>query len=212
MIGCRPLEPEEISNIIEYFDNQEELDQDKRLHLAQRNKTIFLMGLYTGFRISELLSLKIKDVFSFNKISDYCSLQKKNTKKKVAGRITKLNDKAKTILQNYFEYYRLDLKDPDDALFFSSRDGRKLCSRRFQDVLAQCFHNLELNGKLGTHSLRKTFAKRVYDGVDGSLLELKQALGHSNIDSTAKYVAFNNEKLNDVVNALDFTTPENPPQ
>ena len=48
MQGCRPLSPEEVDEILVSFGDR----------YAARDKALFVMGVYTGFRITELLSLR----------------------------------------------------------------------------------------------------------------------------------------------------------
>lgn len=58
MQGCRPLTPEEIDEILVSFGGR----------FAVRDKALFVMGIYTGFRITELLSLRIRDVCQFGRV------------------------------------------------------------------------------------------------------------------------------------------------
>ena len=50
MAGCRPLSEYEIYQVLSVLKNK-------------RNKLLFILGIRTGFRISELLSLTVKDVY-----------------------------------------------------------------------------------------------------------------------------------------------------
>ena len=59
MKGCRPLEEKEIQEI------SEKLTQMGR-H-GQRNQLLLLLGCRTGFRISELLSIKVRDAIQHGK-------------------------------------------------------------------------------------------------------------------------------------------------
>ena len=76
MTGSRPLTELEIQNIIQAFTGQYEL----------RNRTLFLLGLNTGARISELLSLNVEDVWRYNRPVDIIYFQKRHTKGKLQGR------------------------------------------------------------------------------------------------------------------------------
>ena len=53
MKGTRPLSTEEILKVSEHFAGMYEI----------RNKTLFMLGVSVGGRISELLALKIEDVY-----------------------------------------------------------------------------------------------------------------------------------------------------
>jgi integrase len=52
MKGCRPLSDEEVKLISQSFGGT----------FGKRNKALFVVGYRTGFRISELLSLRVDDV------------------------------------------------------------------------------------------------------------------------------------------------------
>jgi integrase len=54
-------------------------------------------------------------------------------------------------------------------------------------------------GKLGTHCMRKTFANKVYEKLDGRLEKVQQALEHRNINSTAQYLSFREEDIDKAI-------------
>jgi len=70
MTGSRPLTELEIQNILQSFTGKYSL----------RNRTLFLLGLNTGARISELLSLDVGDVWRFQRPVEIIYLQKRHTK------------------------------------------------------------------------------------------------------------------------------------
>ena len=59
-----------------------------------------------------------------------------------------------------------------------------------------------MTGKVGTHSLRKTFADRVYDALDRDLVKTQRALGHRNINSTVHYLSFQEEEIDAAIAAI----------
>jgi integrase len=54
--GTRPLDNTEIRQVTECFEGR----------FAVRNRSLFVLGVSTGGRISELLSLKVRDVWQNN--------------------------------------------------------------------------------------------------------------------------------------------------
>ena len=56
-----------------------------------------------------------------------------------------------------------------------------------------------MTGKLGTHSMRKTLARRVYEGSGKDLMKTQKALGHSRITSTVSYLSFDEKDLDDIL-------------
>jgi hypothetical protein len=47
--------------------------------------------------------------------------------------------------------------------------------------------------------MRKTFAEKVYDRLDGDLPRLQTALGHASINSTISYLSFKQEDVDDAI-------------
>jgi len=76
MTGSRPLTEVEIQQILQVFKGKYNI----------RNRTLFLLGLNTGARISELLSLDIGDVWRYQRPVEIIYLQKRHTKGKLVGR------------------------------------------------------------------------------------------------------------------------------
>ena len=51
-----------------------------------RDKALFILGLKTGLRVSELLSLKVGDVYQYGRLADMVYVERKHMKKKLEGR------------------------------------------------------------------------------------------------------------------------------
>jgi site-specific recombinase XerD len=52
-----------------------------------------------------------------------------------------------------------------------------------------------LPGKIGNHSMRKSFAERVYNKLGRDLVKTQKALGHRSINSTVSYLSFIQEDI-----------------
>jgi integrase len=65
-----------------------------------RDKTLFILavGLKTGLRISELLSLKVGDVYQYGRLADVVYVERKHMKQKLEGRAIPLHQDAKVAL------------------------------------------------------------------------------------------------------------------
>ena len=57
-------------------------------------------------------------------------------------------------------------------------------------ILKTAFIEAGLNGHIATHSLRKSFAQRLYDKT-GDIYMVQELLGHKNISTTQKYLGVN---------------------
>jgi site-specific recombinase XerD len=190
MKGCRPLTKPESELVIATL---------KCGTNGTRNACFFTVGLMTGFRVSELLSLDVSDVFQFDRIVDTVSVKRSSMKGKGEGRTVKLNSKAKAALAVWIE--ELGGEDGGIPLFCST--ARKRISRvQVWRIFNRAFKSINMTGKLGTHCMRKTFADRMHDLLDGDLKQLQGALGHKWITSTSQYLSFKEEKINDALDML----------
>ena len=202
--GCRALTSEEVQELRNYFESRIGGESDK-FDLVTRNLSLIFFSLYTGFRISETLSLTVEDVYQFDHVTDSVYLKKCNTKKQVAGRTGVLNAKCQEILKHYLLHYSMTNATTliSRPLFFS-RKGGALGVWAAHKIFTDAFDAIELSGKMGTHVTRKTFASNVYKLVDRNIIDLQQAMGHQSIGSTQKYISADNEKVQSALLALDF--------
>jgi integrase/recombinase XerD len=197
-VGCRSLSDEEVTKLKKYFFER----TDK---LALRDYTILFFSLYTGFRISETLSLKVSDVWNGTVVLESVYLKRSHMKGKWQGRNVIMSERCKTLLSNYIHHYDLQVgeylfpnnrSDPEERYNITSRQAERI----FKKAFAEC----QLTGMLSTHTSRKTFAEKCYEKLDRNLMDLSTAMGHKSISATAHYIKTNNKKIQDVVKNLDF--------
>ena len=60
----------------------------------------------------------------------------------------------------------------------------------------------ELQGKVATHSMRKTFSAKVYKASGNNLLLTQKALNHSNISTTIKYLNVTKDETYAIIREL----------
>lgn len=186
MKGVRPFTDEEIKAIKASFGGR----------YAARDKALFVVGLRTGFRISELLSLRVKDVYQHGKVLDRVSVQRRHMKKKTQGRTVLLHPEARAALSVWLEQMPKLLGGiTEDTPIFCSRvrgpdGGRRAIAREtaWRILKAVCVEN-EISGRVGCHSWRKAFASKMYEAMHKDLVKVQRALGHLNINSTVAYLA-----------------------
>jgi integrase len=184
MKGCRSLTDGEQAQILKSFVGL----------YAHRDRALFLLGRYTGARISQLLYLKVSHVYQHEQLVDVLYFPRSSRKGKPEGQAMPLHPKAKEGLRLWLDdLRRWDLLDPRLPLFLSrnrTADGRpKAVSRvHVYRIQQQLYRALGLTGKLGTHSRRKSFARHVYEKSGHNLLACQKALGHRDIATTVKYL------------------------
>lgn len=203
MKGCRPLTQEEIDAVKEAL-----LDPESKE--ALRNYTLFMFMLYTGFRVSEVLSIRVRDVYNVGNgtVSSYVYLQKANTKKQIAGRSITLNEKIRDELKTYIEKSGLNTQArliKGVYLFPSIRDPTFHISRvTVHLLLKNAYEKAGLTGKLACHTTRKSFATRVSESCNGDLMVIKEAMGHLQVSSTACYLNVEQKKIDGIISSFDF--------
>ncbi len=171
---------------------------------AARDKAIFAVGRYTGERISAILHLKIGDVVQAGRIADAVTYRRASRKGKVEGRTVKLHPEAKKALAVWVNQLAKDTVLVADDFVFQSRKGqnRPISRIQYHRILKDAIQVNELSGKVATHSMRKTFADRVYEALGRDIFRTQKALGHKNINSTVQYLSFKEQDIEDAILAM----------
>jgi len=192
--GCRPLSRKEVKAVLAALKGKTVLDL--------RDRALFILGIKTGLRISELLSLRLRDVSRRGQILDRVAVRRGATKGKRSGRVIPLNrDASRALLDLVRRLERMGVGE--NAPLFGSRKGRWRrplsrfqAWRRLKDLYERAGLLLQ---NLGTHTLRKTFANEIYRLLGGDLLKVQAALGHASIESTRCYLAFAMEEVEEAI-------------
>jgi integrase/recombinase XerD len=142
-----------------------------------RRDTVMLELLYaTGLRISELVSLDIKDI----DLKQNCV--RINPKRRVP-----FESRLNSILGNFLRNDRLDLLyDETVEAVFLNRRGTRLTRQGFWQIIKGYASKAGLGDKVTPQTLRHSFARRkLQSGTE--LSQLQQLLGHAYISSTRIY-------------------------
>ena len=122
MLGCEPFSEEQEKMLLDYF---------RKHRYAERNVALLTFGIQTGFRVSEILSIRIRDLIRGGKMVDRVYMRKYNMKggksgKSVSGRAMLLTKRTKKALQAQIDYLaKKGITDPDALIFQTQRDGNK---------------------------------------------------------------------------------------
>lgn len=200
MDGCRPLTDNEISAVTATFDGE----------WAARNRCLFVMGYTTGFRISELLSLCVRDVLHGDRIASEIKVQRRATKGRKRSRTAKVAPLLRPVLADWLDdIEHRDLLEPRVPLFLSRRELRPISRIQGWRILTAAFESAGIFGPvgtLGTHAMRKTYADRMYDHF-GDIFKVQQALNHASPASTVAYLSFRDEEQQTAIDTC-FPTPD----
>jgi site-specific recombinase XerD len=182
--------------MVQPIKDREKVEVMKKVLRASslRNELLFVLGINTGLRISDILALQIADV-----LTDHIELQEKKTKKK---RAIAVNKKVKRLIQRYLELERPGAKE-NEPLFLSQKGGKPISRQHAHYILNQAARSVGITERIGTHSLRKTFGYFAYkQGIDLSMIQ--KLLNHSSQSETLRYIGITQEQMDDIVLRLDL--------
>ena len=167
-----------------------------------------MIGVSTGGRISELMSLSIGEVWQNQQPVSDLLFDKSIVKGGEVSRAVPVNADGRAAITDIIGWHQDRYNNTDaDSPLFPSRNGQgeKPMSRRTaHDVLKKAFIAAGLNGHLATHSLRKSFAQRLYDRT-GDIFAVQEMLGHRNVATTQKYLGVNYASVRQAVEEMSLS-------
>lgn len=187
-----------------------------------RDYCLFVLGINSGLRISDLLSLQIKDVCDKGKIKDRITIRELKTNK---TKDFPLSSNSKNALKEYLKTRELKENEP---LFQSRKRNRaeaeRLCEgkdcnavnrevsrgnkgfllrQQAYKIINTVAKSVGIKEKIGTHTLRKTFGYHAFNnGYDITLIQ--KLFNHSSPSITLRYIGITQDELDDVYLSLDL--------
>ena len=179
------LSLEEIDTIIDAVDlNKPE---------GQRNKAM-LETLYScGLRVSELVNLKVTNLF-FEQ--GFVKVEGKSEKE----RLVPVSQKAVTEINKYLNGYRKTLKisrESENVLFLNRR-GKKLSRVMIFTIIKNLAAKVGMDKKISPHTFRHSFATHLISG-GADLRAVQEMLGHESILTTEIYTHLDRDYLKSTI-------------
>ena len=146
---------------------------------------MFLMGVYTGLRISDILPFKIKDL-----LKPFYNIREQKTGKQ---KTYEWNPYLKREIDEYVKG-----KDVEEYAFKSRQTFRPITRQRAYQIIK---HTCAKHGvhNTGTHTLRKTFGLFLYLESGKDVAMVMDILNHSSQETTLRYIGItqvrNNKKM-----------------
>ena len=167
-----------------------------------------MLGVSTGGRISELLSLTVGDVYQNQKPMTDLLFDKSIVKGGEISRAVPVNSDGRRAISDLIAWHREQYGNTHaHRPLFPSRNGqgnpKRMSRRTAHDVLKKAFVSAGLNGHLATHSLRKSFAQRLYDRT-GDIFAVQEMLGHKDVVTTQKYLGVNYANVREAVEEMSL--------
>tara|TARA_B100000787_G_scaffold170258_1_gene165311 strand:- start:4961 stop:5857 length:897 start_codon:yes stop_codon:yes gene_type:complete len=179
------LSEQEINNLIAAID----LSKSE----GDRNRAMLETMYSCGLRVSELISLKISDLF-FDE--GFIKVVGKGNKE----RFVPIHFKAQQFIVLYLKDIRSHLsieKGFEDTLFLNRR-GKTLTRQMIFIILKNLSIKINLNKKISPHTFRHSFATHLLKN-GANLRAIQQMLGHESITTTEIYVHLDTSFLKKVV-------------
>jgi site-specific recombinase XerD len=152
-----------------------------------RDCALFVVGINTNLRVSDLVNITVKQVMDLKTGEDLVLKEVKTGKEK---RIT-LNTACTSAIENLLNSRELQKDDP----LFKSKKGGKLCVQSVHRLVKGWCNQINLKGNYGSHSLRKTWGyhQRVTFGAD--LATLMTCFNHSTQRQTLGYLCVQPDEI-----------------
>ena len=178
------LTEDEIKNLINSID----LNHD----FGQRNKTIIEILYGTGIRVSELVNLKLSNIFFKENIIKVIGKGNKE-------RFVPLGEIASCEMKIYInDRNRLRIDSKSSDILFLNRYGRRLTRSMIFKIISDASKRIGLDKKISPHTLRHSFATHlIKNGADLRTIQL--ILGHESITTTEIYTHLDTLHLEEVL-------------
>jgi integrase len=154
-------------------------------------------GLNTGLRISDILPIKLKDIYNDNgTFQDYFKLIEKKT-----GKAKKV--KINAALRKEIEAFVKAGNTAANSYLFSSRKGAHIGRIQAYRVLKEAAGHVEIEN-FGTHSLRKTWGYWTYKMSKYNIGLIMDTFNHSSPNVTLRYIGISQDQKDELYSLVQF--------
>lgn len=152
----------------------------------ERNYILFMLGIYTGLRISDILQLRVRNVKRMKNIS----IREKKTGKQ---QLIKINPELEKALEDYCS------EKEGKEFLIQSREGINSPIGRGQAyiILSKAAKQFDLNN-IGCHTLRKTFGYHFYKQTK-DIVTLQYIFNHDHPSITLRYIGIKQDTVNEAI-------------
>ena len=189
--GARPFENNEKERLIAKIEGTYRL----------RDRAMVQLGMYSGLRVSSILSLRVGDVWDGSRFRPRLRIARRNLKGKKEGLNLPFHKVARFAIGRWLVCLRRRGLELNPAMpVFLSREGssKALSRRRAQEIIQAAAYAAGLPAGISTHSWRKTFAGKLYEISGHNILLVSKALNHRQLATSIHYLTW---KLNERADA-----------
>lgn len=178
--------------------------QDYLKYKNYRDYVLFLVGITTGYRAGDLVKLKVRDIKETLRRKEFTIYE---GKKMNSRNIREKNRKPRSVelihgVEKILKEYIKDKKDYE--YIFQSRKGtnQHIGVQAVSNILREAGEYFGLYD-ITAHSMRKTYAYKLYIESGRDVLIVKELLGHSSIEETKRYIGIDKEQYHQVSKSLN---------
>lgn len=178
--------------------------QDYLRYKNYRDYVLFTLGVTTGYRAGDLVNLKVRDIKEALRRKEFEIFE---GKKKSSKNIKEKNRKPRSVeirprLASILKDYVKDKRDYE--YLFQSRKGinQHIGVQAVSNILKDAGEYFGLHD-ISAHSMRKTYAYKIYMESKCDIVAVKEMLGHSSIEETKLYIGLDKEKYHQYSKSLD---------
>ena len=182
----QPFKEKDLNNMIvickKNYNTYLERNDKEQAYISDRNYMILHLGRNLAFRIEDLLQLKVGN---FKNGSIYTREFKTNKEQ-----YFELHPSLAKDIESYINRNKL----VEEEYLFKSRKGlnKPITRQRAWQIIKDLSEQVNVNYIVGTHSLRKYFARKYYE-TTGDIIGLKEMLNHSSEAVTLLYICWDND-------------------
>lgn len=179
------LSIEEINLLIESIDHS--------TPEGMRNRAMLETLYSSGLRVSELVNLKISDLF----LDDgFIRVIGKGDKE----RLVPIGSQAVKYIELYRQFSRvhIDVQKGEEDMLFLNRRGKRLSRVYVFLVIKDCANTIGLQKVISPHTFRHSFATHLIEG-GADLRAVQEMLGHASITTTEIYTHLDREYLRSTI-------------
>lgn len=177
--------------------------QDYLKYKNERDYVLFVVGVTTGYRAGDLVSLKARDIRESLRKGEFTIFE---GKKRNSKNIREKNRKPRTveIIPKVSKLLKEYIKDKKDYEYiFKSRKGtnKPIGVQAVSNILKEAGEYFGLYD-ISAHSMRKTYAYKIYIESDRDIVAVKELLGHRSIEETKLYIGLDRERYHQYSKSL----------
>ena len=151
---------------------------------SEREYVMFVTGIYSGLRISDILKLRVRDIRG----KDHISIREKKTGKEKRFLI---NKNLKKILEEYTKG-----KDDLEYLLENPRTHKPITRQWAYETIREAGEKFGVYN-LGTHTMRKTFGYHMYQATKDAAMLMK-LFNHADIHITLRYIGTGSDRQSNI--------------